>query len=288
MLDRFDDRTLEITTVIVVVLIALVILCYLAIYINPQFIFNPFKPHTPTPVAVVTEVFGPTWTPTATPSPPAHPRPRRPGRRRGHPLPRPRPCRQQRPTRQLPPRPIPQLRPKSRRRPGLRLRQLPGPTSMSRPGGAATAGAPGSTAMCWGPMAWPSRGYRCAWATKMAGVVTSGPMSTAIMRPRLPGKCGPASGSSGCSRADRPGPCSSGGRPVRAATGPTACRRSRLPGAIASGTTSSAPSGSMALRGDTSVEPWHAQTCELGGGARPPGQRPGSSGRFFAPVGRSE
>ena len=68
MLDRFDDRTLEITTVIVVVLIALVILCYLAIYINPQFIFNPFKPHTPTPVAVVTEVFGPTWTPTATPT----------------------------------------------------------------------------------------------------------------------------------------------------------------------------------------------------------------------------
>jgi hypothetical protein len=68
MLDRFDDRTLEITTVIVVVLIALVILCYLAIYINPQFVFNPFKPPTPTPLAVVTEVFGPTWTPTATPT----------------------------------------------------------------------------------------------------------------------------------------------------------------------------------------------------------------------------
>ena len=36
MFDRFDDRTLEIATVIVVVVIALVILCYLAIYINPK------------------------------------------------------------------------------------------------------------------------------------------------------------------------------------------------------------------------------------------------------------
>lgn len=69
MLDRFDDRTLEITTVVVVVLIALVILCYLAIFLNPQVIFNPFKPPLPTPVAVATSPLNvPTWTPTATPT----------------------------------------------------------------------------------------------------------------------------------------------------------------------------------------------------------------------------
>ncbi len=56
MFDRFDDRTLEITTVIVVVIIALVILCYLAIYINPQVFFNPFKPPTPTAVSGVTSM----------------------------------------------------------------------------------------------------------------------------------------------------------------------------------------------------------------------------------------
>ena len=68
MFDRFDDRTLEVATVIVVVVIALVILCYLAIYINPYIFFNPFPPDTPTPV--VTEevsVGGPTWTPSPTP-----------------------------------------------------------------------------------------------------------------------------------------------------------------------------------------------------------------------------
>ncbi len=68
MFSRFDDRTLEITTVIIVVIIALVILCYLAIYINPQVFFNPFKPPTPTAVAGVTSIVGPTWTPTATPT----------------------------------------------------------------------------------------------------------------------------------------------------------------------------------------------------------------------------
>jgi hypothetical protein len=68
MFDRFDDRTLEIETVVVVVVIALVILCYLAIYINPQVFFNPFKPPSPTPeqVAQATTIVGPTWTPTAT------------------------------------------------------------------------------------------------------------------------------------------------------------------------------------------------------------------------------
>jgi hypothetical protein len=73
MFDRFDDRTLEVATVIVVVVIALVILCYLAIYINPWIIFNPFPPDTPTPVAVITATTGPTWTPTATPTTTATP-----------------------------------------------------------------------------------------------------------------------------------------------------------------------------------------------------------------------
>jgi hypothetical protein len=67
MLDRFDDRSLEITTVIVVVVIALIILCYLAVYLNPQVFFNPFKPPTPTLVAE-TSPFEPTWTPTPTPT----------------------------------------------------------------------------------------------------------------------------------------------------------------------------------------------------------------------------
>lgn len=70
MFDRFDDRTLEIATVVIVVIIALVILCYLAIYINPQVFFNPFKPPQPTPeeVAQATAIVGPTWTPTHTPT----------------------------------------------------------------------------------------------------------------------------------------------------------------------------------------------------------------------------
>ena len=75
MFDRFDDRTLEIATVIVVVIIALVILCYLAIYINPWVIFNPFPPNTPTPDAVVTDSLGPTWTPSPTPTDTATPTP---------------------------------------------------------------------------------------------------------------------------------------------------------------------------------------------------------------------
>jgi hypothetical protein len=66
MLDRFDDRTLEIVTVVVVVMIALVILCYLAIFVNPQFFLNPLKPAVTAVVAEPTQLYGPTWTPTAT------------------------------------------------------------------------------------------------------------------------------------------------------------------------------------------------------------------------------
>jgi hypothetical protein len=73
MFDRFDDRTLEIATVVVVVVIALVILCYLAIYINPWVFFNPFKPPAATEEAIVTftPTPGATWTDTPTPSPTA-------------------------------------------------------------------------------------------------------------------------------------------------------------------------------------------------------------------------
>jgi cytoskeletal protein RodZ len=72
MLDRFDDRTLEIATVIVVIVIALVILCYASIFINPNVPWNLFPPEevasgpSPTPTATVL-----TWTPTATPTPSA-------------------------------------------------------------------------------------------------------------------------------------------------------------------------------------------------------------------------
>jgi outer membrane biosynthesis protein TonB len=68
MLDRFDDRTLEIATVVVVVLIALVILCYLSIFINPQVVFNPFKPVVPTPTKQAEAVVEPTWTPSPEPT----------------------------------------------------------------------------------------------------------------------------------------------------------------------------------------------------------------------------
>ena len=68
MFDRFDDRTLEIGTVIVVVVIALVILCYLAIYINPWVPFNPFPPDKPTPTAAAALPDEPTWTPTPSPT----------------------------------------------------------------------------------------------------------------------------------------------------------------------------------------------------------------------------
>ena len=78
MFDRFDDRTLEVATVIVVVVIALVILCYLAIYINPYVIFNPFPPPTPTPaleVSVAPTETVETWTDTPTPTDTATPTP---------------------------------------------------------------------------------------------------------------------------------------------------------------------------------------------------------------------
>jgi hypothetical protein len=69
MLDRFSDRTLEIATVVVVILIALVILCYAAIFINPQVVFNPFPPDTAVPTLLAQAPLAPTWTPTPTSTP---------------------------------------------------------------------------------------------------------------------------------------------------------------------------------------------------------------------------
>jgi hypothetical protein len=69
MLDRFDDRTLEIATVIVVILIALVFLCYASIFVNPWLPWNLFPPATHTPVVQITSPVEPTWTPTPTPTP---------------------------------------------------------------------------------------------------------------------------------------------------------------------------------------------------------------------------
>jgi hypothetical protein len=91
MFDRFDDRTLEIATVIVVVIIALVILCYLSIYINPYVLWNPWPPEqvaevtptptrggptfTPSPLPTDTSTPTPTWTWTPTPTPTDTPTP---------------------------------------------------------------------------------------------------------------------------------------------------------------------------------------------------------------------
>ncbi len=65
-------------TAMVIVLTLVVLCCYLAIFVNPQFMFNPFKPPTeivlvtatrPGPTDTPLPTFPPTWTPTATPLP---------------------------------------------------------------------------------------------------------------------------------------------------------------------------------------------------------------------------
>jgi hypothetical protein len=73
-------------SVLFIVLTVVVLLCYAVIYMDPQFIFNPFKPpvvelptatmavmgeqptSTPVPTATPRQPFPPTWTPTATPT----------------------------------------------------------------------------------------------------------------------------------------------------------------------------------------------------------------------------
>jgi hypothetical protein len=69
------NRLLSVLTALVIVLTLVVLCCYLAVFFNPQFMFNPFKP--PTAIVLVTPTsvgptntplptFPPTWTPTAT------------------------------------------------------------------------------------------------------------------------------------------------------------------------------------------------------------------------------
>jgi hypothetical protein len=81
MLTRMPDRVLEILIVIVLILTGLMMLCYSAIFVNPQVPLNPFPPPLePVEASIaskgpaVTTVPGaptypPTWTPTATPTP---------------------------------------------------------------------------------------------------------------------------------------------------------------------------------------------------------------------------
>ena len=72
MLDRLDDRVVELLTILVVIVILLTCLCYATIYFNPTVTFNPFPPDTPTVPATDTPTVTPTlpatWTPTSTPS----------------------------------------------------------------------------------------------------------------------------------------------------------------------------------------------------------------------------
>ncbi len=53
----------QIATLVVIVAIVLVCMCYLLIFINPQVALNPLKPPVPTPTIVR---LPPTWTPTPT------------------------------------------------------------------------------------------------------------------------------------------------------------------------------------------------------------------------------
>jgi hypothetical protein len=74
-------------SILFIVLTVIVLLCYAVIFINPQIVFNPFKPPmvafptatmsamastptlTPLPTSTPRQPFPPTWTPTATPTP---------------------------------------------------------------------------------------------------------------------------------------------------------------------------------------------------------------------------
>ena len=71
------SRLLGVLTAIVLVFTLIVLCCYLAIFVNPQFMFNPLKPPTefklvtPTPSRPMNTplpTFPPTWTPTTTPT----------------------------------------------------------------------------------------------------------------------------------------------------------------------------------------------------------------------------
>jgi hypothetical protein len=82
MLDRLPDRVVEILIIAVVVMTALVVLCYATIFINPYVGINPFKPRvkrvavgpeveeaTPTLEILGPPTYPPTWTSTPTDTP---------------------------------------------------------------------------------------------------------------------------------------------------------------------------------------------------------------------------
>lgn len=69
MLDQVDDRILEISTILVVMMTIFMCICYYSIFTNPYVAVNPFKPPTETPWKIVVgpqPTFPSTWTPTAT------------------------------------------------------------------------------------------------------------------------------------------------------------------------------------------------------------------------------
>jgi hypothetical protein len=82
MLARLPDRMLEILIIVVLIMTALVVLCYATIFINPYVPLNPFKPRvkpavvgpavveaTPTLEILGPPTYPPTWTPTPTDTP---------------------------------------------------------------------------------------------------------------------------------------------------------------------------------------------------------------------------
>lgn len=67
-MERRNQETYQIATLVLVILTVLVCMSYLLIFFNPQIALNPLKPPLPTPTAVVLGLV-PTWTPTWTPTP---------------------------------------------------------------------------------------------------------------------------------------------------------------------------------------------------------------------------
>jgi hypothetical protein len=64
-----SDEGFQLATLVVLVLLALVVITYLLIYINPSIALNPFKPRvgtTPTVVIAAISTLPPTWTPQPT------------------------------------------------------------------------------------------------------------------------------------------------------------------------------------------------------------------------------
>ncbi|MBC7243286.1 MAG: hypothetical protein H5T60_12685, partial [Anaerolineae bacterium] len=79
--DRMSDRTLEVITIIILLLTVLTAMVYVAIGVNPYIFLNPFPPPRPgetaeqpagvaaLPAETATPTFPPTWTPTPTNTP---------------------------------------------------------------------------------------------------------------------------------------------------------------------------------------------------------------------------